>query len=82
MKNDHSKNLIQKVSLALKEADGFALIKFNDRDRTWEIWLGEKPYIVNIKSLVLAQATIDELNYEHMARRAIKTTISYAKELV
>lgn len=55
MKNDHSKNLIQKVSLALKEADGFALIKFNDRDRTWEIWLGEKPYIVNIKSLVLAR---------------------------
>ena len=82
MKNDHSKNLIQKVSLALKEADGFALIKFNDRDRTWEIWLGEKPYIVNIKSLVLAQAAIDELNYEYMARRAIKTTISYAKELV
>lgn len=82
MKNDHSKNLIQKVSLALKEADGFALIKFNDRDRTWEIWLGEKPYIVNIKSLVLAQATIDELNYEYMARRAIKTTISYVKEMV
>lgn len=82
MKNDHSKNLIQKVSLALKEADGFALIKFNDRDRTWEIWLGEKLYIVNIKSLVLAQATIDELNYEYMARRAIKTTISYVKEMV
>ena len=82
MKNDHSKNLIQKVSLALKEADGFALIKFNDRDRTWEIWLGEKPYIVNIKSLELAQATIDELNYEYMARQAIKTTLNYAKEVV
>lgn len=84
MKNDHSKNLIQKVSLALKEANDkrHAQVRFNLRDQTWEIWIDDKPAIVNMKDHEWAENKADELNYEYMARRAIKTTISYAKELV
>ena len=84
MKNDHSKKLLQKVTSTLKEANDkrYAQVRFNLRDQTWEIWIDEKPAIVNMKDHEWAENKADELNYEYMARRAIKTTVDYVKGMV
>lgn len=65
---------IQRVSAALKAANDelYAIIKYNVRDGSWEIWIDNKPAEVNFKDFDKAEDRCEELNYEYAARKAIE----------
>lgn len=84
MKSFHSKILLQKVISVLKEADkkDYALVHYNSDDGTYEVWIEGIQIFVNMLDIGEAVDKAKSLNYEYMARQAIKTTIDYVKEVV
>lgn len=66
--------IIYKVAAALKQANEelYAIIKFNVDHKTWEIWIDNKPYLVNYASFDEAEDKCEELNYEYAAKKAVE----------
>jgi hypothetical protein len=65
---------LQKVAAALKAANDklYAIVKYNVRDGSWEIWIDNKPAEVNFKDFDKAEDRCEELNYEYAARKAME----------
>ena len=65
---------LQKVADAIKTAndDLYAILKYNVRDASWEIWIDNKPAEVNFKDYDKAEDRCEELNYLYAARKAVE----------
>jgi hypothetical protein len=67
-------NMLQKVADAIKAAndDLYAILKYNIRDSSWEIWIDNKTAEVNFKDYNKAEDRCEDLNYLYAARKAVE----------
>jgi len=65
---------LQKVADAIKTAndDLYAILKYNVRDASWEIWIYNNPAEVNFKDYNKAEDRCEDLNYLYAARKAVE----------
>ena len=71
---DKMNTTLQKVADAIKAANDelYAILKYNVRDTSWEIWIDNKPAEVNFKDYNKAEDRCEDLNYLYAARKAVE----------
>lgn len=75
--------MLQKVANAIKAAndDLYAILKYNVRDSSWEIWIDNKPAEVNFKDYNKAEDRCEDLNYLYAARKAVEALVPAADDM-
>lgn len=70
----HRPDLILKVANILKLADEqrYAHVRYNVSNHTWEVWVDNKPALVNFSDNNKAEDKCEYLNYEYMASKVLE----------